>query len=568
MADDKIRRFVRVNRRRRVSQRNVCMPANDLKSRSWKALIRGLIGFVLVALVLTGCAFQNHIRQGDRHFENEKYRAALESYEEAHQLKPDSEKAAERVERAKKALLNHWRFQAEEALRKGDWVAAVEAAAEALEVAPGNDATRVLVQDIGYKAREEAAARADADEYAESLALYDAIIERLTTERLKAEPEARLVRQEWATILRGQAQQAEADQLDGLALLNWAKAADLQPDSGYESKMDSLYARVLADARYRVCLEKKRRGVGHRTVTEALNQLRLSDGLELVERREGKDCDVELELTVGQPSFDEIQSTHTAVKEYQSGTREVPNPAYERRERELNREKRELLEAEEEVDYQREQVDKYRSQVAGEGPTPNTSTGAEQNLSRAESRLEAARRRLESQRGRVQQAYDDLDRTDRYSEEPVYDELTYTVTTYRIDGQLRLRGTLEGEETVAIDQKLGVSASDEQHAAHPKAGVDEDPLTLPPENELVSQLYNRAASYVGEVLTADFEDYRQRLLQRESSDDARRDVDALVRYLVLDPREFDEQAVVKIDDVTGIPDADDLIRRAAESHRN
>ncbi|MGM0555957.1 MAG: tetratricopeptide repeat protein [Myxococcota bacterium] len=528
----------------------------------------GLAFILLMALWASGCAYQSHMRQGDDQYEQGNYEAALESYEKARELKPESQDAAERLKQTKKALVGRWRLEAEKSLRKGDWVGAVEAAAEALSVAPENDATRVLVQDVGFKAREEAKKRAGQGNYAASLSLYQAILQGLTTERVKTEPEARLVRQKWATVVRSRAREAESDSLHGLALLNWVKAANLQPNAGYESKAAGVYARVLESARYHVCLSRKQRDVGYRAVAASLEQLRLPDGLALSTSKPSDECDAELVFDVGRPDFDRSQSTHTEVVEYQSGTREVPNSAYERRERELNREKRELLDAEEEVDYQREQVDKYRSQVAQEGPTPNTSTGAEQNLSRAESRLESARRDLESQRRRVQRAYDELDRTDRFTEEPVYQELAYTVTTHRIEGSLRLTGELRGAETVALEQDLGVSAADQQHPAQKPANIAEDPLTLPPENELGSQLYARAASYTAKVLEDQFEDYRERLLEHESSASAREQVDALVRYLVLDPRQFSEQAVRDIEELTGIPEADALVRHAAELPSN
>ena len=529
------------------------------------ALRRLMAVACLAALLASGCAFQSHMREGDDHYDDGNYEAALESYEKAKELKPDSEKAAERLEATKKALVSGWRMEAEKAIREDDWIGAVNAAAEALSVAPENDATRVLVQDVGFKAREKAQERADVGDYAESLALYEAITQGLSTERLKTQPKARLVRQKWATVVRSRAREAEAESLDGLALLNWAKAADLQPDSGYESKVEEVYQRVLSKARYQVCMKRPRRDVGYRAVIDALERSRLPDGLRL-DTGDGQDqCDAEMQLRVGQPGFDRSQSTHTEVVEYQSGTREVPNPRYERYERELNREKKELLEAEQEVDYQREQVDRYRTQVAQEGPSPNTSTGAEQNLSRAESRLDSARRDLESQRRRVQRAYDQLDRTDRYRQEAVYDELAYTVTTHRIDGHLRLRGELEGADTISIDQELGVSASDAQHPAQAPADIAADPLTLPPESKLVAQLYERASAHAAKVLEGQFEDYREQLIEEDGEVEARERVDALVRYLVLDPTRFDEGAVAEIDELTGIPSADALVRGAAKN---
>jgi tetratricopeptide (TPR) repeat protein len=508
------------------------------------------------------------MRQGDNHYDQGNYEAALVSYEKARELKPESEDAAERLKQTRKALVGRWRLQAEKAIRDEEWVVAVEAAAEALSVVPEADATRVLVQDVGFKAREEAERRADMGKYAASLALYQAILDGLTTERVKTEPEARLVRQKWATVVRSRARQAESDSLHGLALLNWTKAADLQPNAGYESKASEVYAQVLESARYRVCLKRKRRDVGYRAVLEAIERQRLPDGLLLDASGDVESCDAEFSFAVGRPHFEQSRSTHTEVVEYQSGTRQVPNAAFERRERELNREKRELLEAEQEVDYQREQVDQYRSQVAEEGPSPNTSTGAEQSLSRAESRLDAALRDLESQRRRVQRAYDELDRTDRFTEEPVYQELAYTVTTHRLDGTLRLTGEFRGGETVALDQEIGTSATDEQHPAQRPANVAEDPLTLPPEEELAAQLYARCASYTAKVLEGQFEAYRQRLLEAHDSAEARERVDALVRYLVLDPTRFSEQAVRDIDALTGIPEADVLMRYAAKLTRN
>ena len=120
-------------------------------------------------------------------------------------------------------------------------------------------------------------------------------------------------------------------------------------------------------------------------------------------------------------------NTRSESARYQSGTKQIPNPFHKMAQDKVRDRERAVLEAEKEVTNQERYVAQYSQDVAREGDTPNTSTGAEQNLSNAQSRLDSARNRVNSERSQLQQARDDLGRTQPTTEEAVYSTcLLYT----------------------------------------------------------------------------------------------------------------------------------------------
>ena len=225
-----------------------------------------------------------------------------------------------------------------------------------------------------------------------------------------------------------------------------------------------------------------------------------------------------------------------------------------------------MLEAEKEVTNQERYVAQYTQDVAREGDTPNTSTGAEQNLSNAQSRLDSARNRVNSERSQLQQARDDLGRTQPTTEEAVYSTVDYKITTHVLTATSRLTGSITGRGGVKVDiaRDLAQSATDEAHDAQSLANIPENPLQLPPRETLEAQIREAAFAELSASIGLAFAAYRQGLLdaaRQATTDDDR--ADKLVRFMVVDSSASDPAIDETLWKLRGIPDASARLRRLA-----
>ena len=168
---------------------------------------------------------------------------------------------------------------------------------------------------------------------------------------------------------------------------------------------------------------------------------------------------VEPRYALKAPSFKTSKTKTKKTVQYQSGTKQVPNPFYDTKQDKVTTEEKRLVDYQKDVVRYEQDVSKYADAVAKEGDTPGTSTGAEQNLSRARSGLESAQRKVNDQRDRVIRAKEELADTPSTKEEPVYSDHTYTITTHTIDGRVDVSGELDfkvGERNNGLMRKLSL----------------------------------------------------------------------------------------------------------------
>ncbi len=235
---------------------------------------------LLPVLLLLGCAFNDAMTRGDRAAEAGAWREALQAYQQAKRIEPESPEAATAIERMRARIGQDAFERAEEALRQRHWPQAVEhlRTVEASEAGlPGAAGLgRRLAEAIAADARlDEAAARyeaahskaalahglvpqpallaslakgaterAEAAEAAEDFATAAQALARVGRHQRSAEFSARAkaVEQRWAKWARGKAQGAEA----GEAWLHHRLALALgHPDRAALAKLE---ARLLARA--------------------------------------------------------------------------------------------------------------------------------------------------------------------------------------------------------------------------------------------------------------------------------------------------------------------------------
>jgi len=518
---------------------------------------------LLLAVVLAGCAYGRHIDRGDEAFAQGQYAAALAEYQAALKLEPDSEEATAKVAVAREKVVEQSARIARQKLADGDFLGAVEAAAECHQHLPENEGVRAVVREVSQGTQQSAAALVDAGRFAAALGLYESLLSRLPPERTAVEPKAAEVRARWAERLAAEGSDAAQAGRKAEALLRYSKAAQLVADPAAAERRDALRAEYLQNLRYVVRPSGNMHDQGFLAVASALEAASLPQGVKVVGAAEPRGrVDASVRVALSMPSFQTHQTTRPESAAYQSGTRMVENPFYKTKQDHLADEERRLVGYENDVTQLENDVTRYQSDVAREGPSPNVSTMSEQSLANAESQLTSARSRVVDQRNALQRARDELQNEPMYREEPVYSSIYYTVTTYTLTGVSTLEtviGHPDGRPAVSVARQLAAQATDDEHAEQPVAGVPADPLELPPPQDLVRELHAQAAQQVTAAVMESFVGYRRALLERASSATSDR-LDLLALYALSDPNDIDPSAAGELQNLSGIPDALELLR--------
>ena len=425
---------------------------------------------------------------------------------------------------------------------------------------PDHPKTQALVDEVVEASASRAQELGGAGQYAGAMAIYDAIAAGLPSARARIEADAQALVQAWIAQLRGAAEQAEAAGRVATASLYRTKITAL--DGQGQAERDALRTRVIDELSYRIVVKTKAKDVGAETVAgSSIGSAALA--LLTVERDATPASAGTLTVTLGKPKFNTDKQTRQASVEYQSGTKQVPNPFYKMAQDDVLDEERRLVERENEVTKQQQYVTQYSADVAREGDTPNVSTGAEQNLYNAENRLEAAQRAVVDQRNTLIRAKEKAASTTQTTEEAVYSTVNYTITTHQLTGSVQVEAKLEhadGRPALVIAQPLVVTAQDDAAGAQSVAGIGEDPLELPSKDELGGRLYAEAAPLVASLIDQSFAGHRQTLRgQASSATDAGEKLELLARYLMVDPSNAEPDVVTEILALSGVPEVRTLI---------
>lgn len=509
-------------------------------------------------LIMAGCAFGNAMDRGDEYYKKGNYERALQSYEQALKIDPDSEEARQAIELTKRKLVEDYRVKSEQQLAADDYHGAIMTAHLAHRALPQARTTAELIEKVSGACFERADALMEAEAYAHATSIYGSLYDRLPPVSEKAEKRLIEVKSRWATQLVEGAAVAERDGRPADAMLQYGKAAQLTDDATLGGHRDRLRRQLIDRWTYLLVLEGSRTGFSSSVASSlrgiGLGTLLIVDGQDAA----GREVRASGNISMSSPQYRRETSTRIATKQYQSGTRQVPNPFYQNRVNDLEREERELIDIENDISRLQNDIARYQQQVSAEGPSPGTSTGAEQNLDRAVRNLEYERDRLRRQRDDVQRALEALRDEPQTKEEPVYSTLEYEIRTTTIIGEASISGAIrhaDGRPRIDMGTAVSVSASDDEHGSYPQAGITGDPLNLPGERVLDQALFDKAVSWVGEQAGASFGSWREKIFkqaQAARTDDER--VELYMTYILTWPNDVKPEAATAIASLRGIPD--------------
>ena len=183
----------------------------------------------ILAVILTGCAAQEYIRQGDRLQARGRYEAAIEKYEEALAIEPENAAAEAGVRQARRSAVREQLERAEAALEQRDY-------AEALTIATRTQQMPLDLEAVELVRRIDAVideATSGAKDEAESLIEQGHFMPAVTLSRriIKAAPPS-AQRRRWAESLQqraiehylGAAEQYARAELPGAAAVQIGRA--------------------------------------------------------------------------------------------------------------------------------------------------------------------------------------------------------------------------------------------------------------------------------------------------------------------------------------------------------
>lgn len=522
--------------------------------------VRWILIVALAGLLLAGCAYRRHMGRGDELMVQGNYEAALAEYKLALEAKPESTDAPLKIADAQAKLLSKRTAATEEALQRQDYAQAVELSGDLFRTLSRVPETMALLQRVWDVARVVADGRVQAGDFAGGLAMFGHMHQHMPPQQPLIAQRMQQIQVLWAQTLDQAGPQAAKAGQAALALLLAAKAYQLQPSPARQAARDKLRASLTKALTYRVQPQKGARP--HRGFGPVIAQLNLAGaGLIELAPTQGAMQAIHAKLTVAMegPRFDRQRSTEQRQGRYQSGTRQVANPSYASRQSNVQRYERAVLGRQEEVDRQQRYVEQYTADVAREGPSPNTSTGAEQNLYNAQNRLESARRGLTDDRRQLQRAQEELRSTPATREEPVWAEHRYSVDKHTLVGLLHVRASVthtDGRPVHVVEEGLRTSDADISHAAQGPLKLAADPLSLPSDKEVTGRLYTMAAERATRAVLASFGQYRSGLLAAaDAAPDPPRRSDALVRFVLTSPGNVPPERAQALAAASGIPDA-------------
>lgn len=520
--------------------------------------------FALAALLLlAGCAYGNHIKRGDAHFEQGQLEQALQAYQSARKIDPDAPEANAKIAQTQRLLADNYCADGQALLDANDLFSAIDATSKAYEFRAQNPCVDALVDRVSAHAERDAQAAHTRNDWGYALAIFEAVSQQIPPARTSFAHKASATREAWSQNLQAGAQQAEDDALAGLALLYWGKAFALSGDPSARQRFLALRQQVRAGLAYRAHVDGERTSQAFPAIAAALASPRASTlHIETRKPEPGDKFDARLNFTVSAPTFETRERTRLDSLTYQSGTRMVKNYDYDHAQADLTDEERQLVAYQRDLSRAQAQLERDRNAVARQQPSESKSY-ADYALERAQSAADRARENVDAQRDRVQHARERLAATEAYVEEPVYRTLQYAVTTHFRSATSILAIRLESsDEGAALDKTYTLYAehADETHQAYPEAGLSADPLLLASESDLRAQLFADAVGPITQALEERFQRWRDMTLTQglEAASDRER-IDRYVRYILSDPNAVGRDVGTALPNLSGIPDAIEIL---------
>ena len=529
---------------------------------------------ILSMLVITmGCAHGRSLKYGDEHLEDGNYEAALRSYRDAQIARPGSQEALARARRAERLLVDdaiaaldgavHGQQRVEVALRRSD---------EVLELVLSKDLRQRLTTRFGSAVLTLAERARVEGQIARSLSVLDQ-----AQMVVDAHPAAF---GEGYRVFSHRVD--ELEQLWSAELIERARAAieGGRPASAalYGAMAQSLGGAPLAVGEPERFAREIRQQHGWSVVARNVASSRVA-GLERAMRaREpfaaigfGVDAsayqyEAVLYLDGSEPRVERWEEAEQRSEEYQSGTREVANPAYLNQRDDLLRAEERVVRLERDIAKSQHELHEHRREYREEKREGMPTSLTLSKIEREEDRLSDLREDMIDARYRVEQEYLDLQRIPPTLLEPVYSMHSYEVIAQWAELAASYDVVLD-VPAVAFEHVGSVNVAERdvsfRHHAQPELELRARRDPEPRAAVLAERFEASLAEASGSEVLAGFDQYRRRWAEHQGSAVER--VEALATYILLSPQRVDAGLARELATLSGIPAPEGVLTRLVAS---
>lgn len=511
-----------------------------------------LVSIVLfTALLLAACGPSQAFVRASAAEQAGDWPSAVRSYRTALQAEPEDEEVLAALQNAEMQLVASTVARVQDSLFLLDYPQVVSAHTEAVELMPGNPTLTMLEDAIQASASADFTAALQADRaryvFEESELLVSYLPDSAVLAELRSDARHAFVAQ-----LQSRAEFAEEEDRLGDAYLAWIQVAALAPNTPGSERARGHRTRIRDEITFRYAVEYD--GVLAGAAPPIIR------GALAVSTDDPADSSFSLRCEQPDPDITQTYTASVAQHAYLAGYREVPNPHYDSiwnrfsdAEARLIRSESDLIGAEE--DYFR--AEEERAEHFGESDYDTYHRrweSAHQNLTNRRNQVQDRRETVHDIRG-------DLNRTPPTVTEEVWENFPYEVREYvrNAEAVLWYEVTREGARPHQYHETLFTRTVDLEHDGFPHVGIASDPLSFPlSDSELREAVRNRGLQRIGEVVLEDFSAYRTGYLERGlelASTDRDSSVEALMRYVILNPENIDPVAIEALDEYADLWDA-------------
>ncbi len=489
---------------------------------------------------------------------------ALAEYQRANRLDPDAPGAIRGIAASSAMIAEAHIAGARRSLAAGDFDGAYSKALAARKARPDLEIIELTLEAITIRLLAEARDMSAAGHFGDALDLLDIIRQRVPDRAGAARDLTEGSRLAWAASLRVQAQQDEAADHPGPALVRYAMAASLSDNPDDARARDRLRAALLKDQSFKIALSIKGDPPRAAAAADLIRQITLHKlrALQLVDTP--ADPGAALTLALGPPQCQQDSTVEVANHRYVSGTRQLANPDWVRLRQEVEAIERDLLRLEQSADRDLDDLERAedeRDRAAREGRP---------DLDRLQREVEDRRQKVRQSRAERQRTrqtllrcHEDLGRLSPFVDEDVLSDFSYEVRAWVRTCAVPWEALLadhDGRRAQPLRSEQRASTADRSHAAHVRFQIPEDPLAFSQRDADLIRAADRAIVETAAGLLLDrFRDHRAAIVARAQAvdqtdpaeatrllilaylmepDDGRGGIDALLqaRFDFLDPR--------------------------------
>lgn len=502
--------------------------------------LRPLMGilFATACLLVFGCGGVNpNIARGDELAKAGLFDEALEAYELAADLERDDPELDAKIVQTKKQLAKAVAAEGARQLEAGDAFAAVLAYKRAITLDSSQGVYKQQLKKAALQRVGEGQKALEKKQFVDAIGIFKGLLGELPRFN-RAKQGLKDAQLAWSEGLLHQAVDYQDRGLPGNALIELLKLRKMVGEYGDSAERERACRAKLADAatfglRVTPARVKRRQVASTAKLVQRLQRVPIPGCSRTPESGAAR---VTVRVGVKATNFKQERALTMGQSKYQSGTRPVDNPAFLELEEKIEKTRARIAELEQALTQDKDIVEQRRQAFADAGPSDDDAALREK-LKAAEKTQADHQTELGTRRDEVLAMRNQLSRTPRKLDEPVYDTHEYEIfeITRRVVIQAELSAKGEGGQVLIRSAAVeGVAETkDKANKAAARYGVKADPLAFPmSDEELIDTATDQLAESAGARLADLCTRWQGEILERARQGTDAAELEAIEDYVL------------------------------------